>query len=63
MIEYCIMQRGREGIHRGPWSEEECLDWLQECKEMGFREGAFYLATRYVGEWKAGYPVEYLCSG
>lgn len=55
VTEYCIMQENRPGVHRGPWSEEECLDWLQEAEDDGVRSGCFYIATRAVSEWKKGY--------
>lgn len=55
VTEYCIMQESCSGIHRGPWSEEDCLDWLQEAEDDGVRPGAFYIATRAVTEWKKGY--------
>lgn len=55
-VEFCIMLNNQEGVHRGPWSEEECLDWLAEAEADGCRPGAFFIASRTVSEWKKGYP-------
>lgn len=54
-LEFCVMQYGRPGLHRGPWSEKECLAWIAEAEEDGVVPGTFYLATRLVSPWKKGY--------
>lgn len=51
--EYCVMRAGYpDEPHRGPWTQEECKEWIKECEEdLGMRPGAFYMAYRGVGPW------------
>jgi len=49
--EYFVMQTTREGIHRGPWTEEKVDKWIQEWEADGGKS-VFYKASRLVGEIK-----------
>lgn len=37
--------------HRGPWPEAEAREWLEECDEMGIKQGIFHIRTRTVSRW------------
>ena len=53
--EYCVMYSALNKMsepHRGPWSFEECLEWVKEWEGDGGRPEAFYIAVRDVGPWK-----------
>lgn len=52
--EYCVMYdlNKMSKPDRGPWSFEECLEWVKEWEDDGGRPGAFYIAIRDVGPWK-----------
>lgn len=56
MYEYVIWDNFDGVIHRGPWPEQECIDWLDECREMFPRpEGVdeiWSVRRRPVGEWE-----------
>jgi hypothetical protein len=39
-------------IHKGPVSEQEARDWIQERIDEGGREGSFILVRRPVGTWE-----------
>lgn len=51
--EYFVMrERDPDEPHRGPWTQEECVEWIREGEEdLGMRPGAFYVAFRAVGPW------------
>lgn len=57
--EYGIMWRGDEdmGLHRGPWTKEECEEWIDEWRaELSPNQlhwvDVFYIVRRPVGEWE-----------
>lgn len=52
-FEYCVMHDAfPQEPHRGPWSKEECVEWIREGEEDdGIKPGIFYLAVRLVGPW------------
>lgn len=55
--EYAIKQRGIPGLHRGPWSEQDCKNWVNgwdsDCKPgQEALVGMFYIVRRPVGEWE-----------
>lgn len=51
--EFCVMhQIDPDTPHRGPWTLEQCNDWINEWIADGGREGSFYIAYRLVGSWK-----------
>ena len=47
--EYFVMQTNREGVHRGPWTEKQVDDWIDEWNKDGGKP-VFYKASRIVGE-------------
>jgi hypothetical protein len=49
--EYCVMMERYPEPHRGPWSQKECEDWIQEGEEDGIKPGTFYVAWRAIGPW------------
>lgn len=55
-FEWCVMHdRSPREPHRGPMSEQEARQWVQEWEEMGegkARKGMFYVARRSVGRWQ-----------
>jgi len=50
--EYFVLQTTLEGVHRGPWTEAQVDEWIQEWKDDGGKVGVFYKASRLVGEIK-----------
>lgn len=57
MYEYVVWDNLDNVIHRGPWSEAECVKWIDECRAM-FPSGAkideiWTVRRRAVGEWEA----------
>jgi hypothetical protein len=52
MRQYGIMQRNRDGLHRGPYaSRQEADDWINEWLEEGGRPDVFYPVRREVSDW------------
>ena len=57
-----------EELHRGPWSEQDAREWIEEAETDGFRPGAFQLVSREVGAWEVQVfrcvvpPVGWSCS-
>jgi hypothetical protein len=54
--EYVVWANLDGEIHRGPWTERECIDWLEETREI-FPVGAkidklWSVRRRAVGEWE-----------
>lgn len=51
--EYAVMHWAYpDEPHRGPWPREQAVQWVKESSEIGFREGAFYVVRRPVGQWE-----------
>lgn len=55
--EYGVMQRGREGLHRGPMTEWQARGWVKNW-QTDTLPGAentrdlFFVARRRVGKWE-----------
>lgn len=53
MTEFCVIRsRFPDEPHRGPWTEQECLNWIKEAEDDGFAPGAFYIGYREVSPWR-----------
>lgn len=55
-FEYVVWDNNDNEIHRGPWTQEECITWLDECRNT-FPEGAqidkiWSIRRRAVGVWE-----------
>jgi hypothetical protein len=51
--EYAVMfDLYPDEIHRGPWSKDDVLGWIEETELDGFRKGAFYPVRRPIGDWE-----------
>jgi hypothetical protein len=54
--EYVVWDNLDNCIHRGPWSEADCVEWLEECRDI-FSPNAdigkvWSIRRRAVGEWE-----------
>jgi hypothetical protein len=51
--EYGIIRDGDDpsDLHRGPWTVEDCLAWIKECEDMGFKHGMWLIVRREVSPW------------
>ena len=56
MYEYVVWDNIDDCIHRGPWPEQECIDWLQECRDIfpvtAKIDKLWSVRRRPVGEWE-----------
>lgn len=34
MYEYVVWDNMDDEIHRGPWPEQKCIDWIEECRDI-----------------------------
>lgn len=56
--EYVVWDNRDDSVHRGPWPEQECIDWVEECYEIFPKAGKagidkiWSVRRRPVGEWE-----------
>lgn len=56
--EYVVWDNLDECIHRGPWPEAECVEWIDECRDLfptakpGAIDKMWSVRRRPVGEWE-----------
>lgn len=57
--EYVVWDNSDNCIHRGPMSEDDCVNWIEECIEMfpNAKPGAiaklWTVRRRPVGDWES----------
>lgn len=54
-FEYAVWDNLDNSIHRGPWSEEECIEWIDYCRDSFSAEAIeklWSVRRRAVGEWE-----------
>lgn len=57
--EYCVMHiQFPDEPHRGPWTLQECIDWIKEWERDGGRGGVFFISIRNISSWRQWQGLE-----
>lgn len=61
--EYAVWGTIDDCIHRGPWSEDECVAWIEECREVfpptANIDKVWSVRQRAVGAWEPHNPNDF----